>query len=56
MTYSAQAKQRFFRLLEAYKEALRNHKGIVEASLAIHSSLADVPKKYRRYVTKAFNG
>jgi hypothetical protein len=56
MIYSAQAKQRFFRLLELYRESLRTGKGIVEASLAIHISLADVPKNYRRYVTRAFNG
>jgi hypothetical protein len=53
--YSAQDKELFWKKLGRYRDALASGKGIVIASLEIHSALAYVPKSYRRFVTYAFN-
>lgn len=53
--YSQQNKEYFWRTLDRYRKALETGEGIIETSLAIHSALANVPKSYKRYVTKTFS-
>lgn len=52
--YSKEAKARFFRTLQAYRESLKTGKDLVPMSLAIHASLASVPKHFKRYVSRAY--
>ncbi len=53
-SYSDQDKQRFWRLLADYEQALKTVKGIVGASLAIHIASGDVPKRWRREIGRAY--
>lgn len=56
--YSNQAKIRFFKCLDNYKEALaRGTKhDIIITSLEVHAALGDAPVSYKRYVNAAFKG
>ena len=55
--YSQQNKRYFWQALEHYARALRlgGSFEIIVQSLNVHRALADVPKSYKRYVSRAFN-
>ena len=49
-------RQRFFVLLDKYRDALSSGENVIGASVAIHAALGldGVPKYYKRFVTQAF--
>jgi hypothetical protein len=54
--YSTQAKLRFFKCLDNYKEALAHGTShdIIITSLDVWAALGDAPASYERYINSAF--